>query len=226
MRGPRALTLLLGLLLAPAVPVHAEWTEDRPADLSRFSLESIEFEGEVDVPEDELRQAIKSSTSGLLRFRPVDVDRIEGDVIRLRNHLRRYGYWNAVVDRRLLFEPEKRQMRVTFLLDPGPQRIVGNVAVRGNLSFSEEEILSWTELAPGEPFDIIRTDGDRTAVENTYANRGFYQVLVVADIQPSPDGESPIVHDLVYRVEEGPRFFVGKIVVEGNEVTRDGNGAA
>jgi outer membrane protein insertion porin family len=220
MRGPRALILLLGLFLARPAPVRAEWTEDRPADLSRYSLESIEFEGDVDVPEDELRGAIKSSTSGLLRFRPVDVDRIEGDVVRLRNHLRRYGYWNAVVDRRLLFEVEKRQMKVTFVLDPGPQRIVGTVAVRGNLSYSEEEILSWTELKRGDPFDIVRTDADRTAVENTYANRGFYQVLVVADIQPSANEETPIVHDLVYRVEEGPRFFVGRIEVEGNQVTR------
>lgn len=220
MRGPRALILLMGLAMARPVPARADWTEVRPADLSRYSLDSIEFEGAPDVPEDDLRGAIKSSTSGLLRFRPVDVDRIDGDVIRVRNHLRRLGFWNVSVERRLLFDPEKHRMRAIFVIDPGPQRWVGTVRVLGNLSFSADEILAWTELRPGDPFDIIRTDQDRTAIENTYANRGFYQVRVVADIQPAAGEEPPIVHDLVYRVEEGPRFFVGAIDVEGNEVTR------
>ncbi|HEY7513677.1 MAG TPA: POTRA domain-containing protein, partial [Vicinamibacteria bacterium] len=221
MLGPRALILLLGLAAARPVPARAEWTEDRPDDLARYSLEAILLEGDVDVPEEELRAAFRSSTSGLLRFRPVDLDRIEGDVIRLRNQLRRFGYWNALVDRKLEFDPERQHLRVTFVMDPGPQRRVGSVAVRGNLSFSEEEILSWTTLAAGEPFDILRTDADRTAVENHYANRGFYQVRVVADIQAAAgEATSPIVHDLVYRVEEGPRFLVGAIAVEGNEVTR------
>lgn len=218
MRISRALLLLIGL--ACVQPARAEWTEDRPEDLARFSLESIEFEGAPDVSEDEMREAIKSSTSGLLRFRPVDVDRIEGDVIRLRNHLRRLGYWNISVDRRLLFDREKTDMRAIFVIEPGPQREVGAVSVAGNLTFSSEELLAGTELRTGDAFDISQADQDRTAIEDSYANRGFYQVQIIADIQATEDETSPIVHDLIYRVGEGPRFFVGRILVEGNDVTR------
>jgi outer membrane protein insertion porin family len=220
MRSPQALIGLLGLVALAPAPARGEWTESRPADLSRYSLQSIDFEGAPDVSEDQLRGAIKSSTSGLLRFRPVDVDRIEGDVIRLRNLLRRLGYWNASVDRRLLFDPENRHTRVVFELDPGPARVLGTIVTRGNLSFSEEEILGWTSQRPGDPFDLAATDRDRTAIENAYANRGFYQVSIVADVQPARDGTEPLVHDLVYRVEEGPRFFVGTVRIEGNRFTR------
>jgi len=215
--------LLIGLaLLAPRRALAEEdWTESRPEDLSRYSLSSIEFTGAEAFSEDDLRDAIKSSTSGILRFRPVDVERIEGDVIRLRNHLRRRGYWNARVTRRLLFDAQQRHTRAIFDIDAGPQRIVGSISVRGNLTYSAEEILSWTKLRSGEPFDIALADADRTSIENAYANEGFYQVRVVADIQPTADEESlPLVHDLIFRIEEGPRFFVGQIRVEGNRVTR------
>jgi outer membrane protein insertion porin family len=211
--------LCLAALLAPAAAPAEEWSETRPADLSRYSLESISFEGEFDFPESELRETIRSSTSGLLRFRPVDFERIEGDVIRIRNHVRRLGYWNVKVERRLLFETEKRRTRVVFVIDPGPRRVVGRVSVSGNSTFSEEEILSWTELASGAAFDIGLADRGRNAIENAYANSGFYEVRVVADIQPAASEETPIVHDLVYRIEEGTRFFVGEIRIEGNEVT-------
>ncbi|MGQ0720958.1 MAG: BamA/OMP85 family outer membrane protein [Candidatus Eiseniibacteriota bacterium] len=218
MPSPRSLLCLAALLVPAAVPAE-EWTDTRPADLSRFSLESVSFEGEFDFPESEVRENVRSSTSGLLRFRPVDLERIEGDVIRIRNHVRRLGYWNVQVDRRLLFDVERRRTKVVFVIEPGPRREVGRVSVSGHSTFSEEEILSWTELAQGAPFDIALADRARNAIENAYANRGFYEVRVVADIQPAANEESPIVHDLVYRVEEGTRFFVGEIRLEGNEVT-------
>jgi outer membrane protein insertion porin family len=203
-------------------PALAEWTEDRPANLSRFSLQEIQFEGEFDATEGELRKAIRSSTSGILRFRPVDLDRIEGDVIRLRNHLRRKGYWNAEVDRRITFDHERRRTRVVFTIKSGAQRKAGKIRVEGQRSFSESEILAWTKLREGEPFDISLASNDRTAIESAYANRGFYQVEVTADIQAassdSPAG-GPIVHDLVHRVNEGLRFIVGKIDIEGNKFT-------
>jgi outer membrane protein insertion porin family len=221
-----ALALLaLAALAFPAAPAIAEenWTERRPdeADLPRYSLDRISFEGTFTSSEGDLRDAIKSSTSGLLRFRPVNLERLEGDILRLRSFLRREGYWNPSIDLRLLFEPEKRKTRATFVVQEGRRRFVGEILVRGNRTFDSDEILSWTTLRSGDPFDLAATDFDRTEIENRYANEGFYRVEVTADIQADPDPTEPIVHDLVYRINEGPRFFVGEISIRGNEFTED-----
>ncbi|MCA9751240.1 MAG: BamA/TamA family outer membrane protein, partial [Gemmatimonadetes bacterium] len=71
------------------------------------------------------------------------------------------------------------------------------------------------------PFDVLLTARDRAAIENTYANRGFYLVQVVADIQPGDETQVPRVHDLVFRIDEGPRFLVGEVAIRGNVLTQD-----
>jgi len=210
----------LGLLGPPPSAAEESWTSERPADLSRFSLAEIAFEGDLPVPEAELRDAIRSSTSGLFRFRPVDLDRLEGDVQRLRTRLRRDGYWKADVELELQFDPARRATRATFRVRPGAQRIVGAISTAGNRTFTDREVLGWVRQHEGDVFDVSRTDRDRTVIENTYANRGFYRVRVVADIQPAAADSAPVVHDLVYRIDEGPRFVVGAIRIEGNEFTK------
>jgi outer membrane protein insertion porin family len=217
-----ALLALPVSLFAPALPVRADdWTSVPPPDPSRFSLQSIEFAGDFATPEGELRDVIRSSTSGIFRLRPVNLERLEGDAQRLRNHFRRAGYWNVTVDLEVQFDYARRKTRALFTIRPGLQRIVGKIDVAGQQSFPREEILSWIQQKSGEPFDVSRTDLDRRRIEDTYANRGFYRVQVIADIQPASSDSLPRVHDLIYRITEGPRIFVGSIMVEGNHFTRD-----
>jgi outer membrane protein insertion porin family len=232
-----ALAVVAALAALHAPPSRADtWTEDVPDSLHRYSLESIDFEGDYGDSKDGLKEVIRSSTSGLLRFRPVDLERVDGDVYRLRSHFRRDGYWNANVDRRIEFETSRRKTRVTFLIYRGVQRFVGAISVQGNQSFSSEELLGLTKQRRADPFDYNQTARDRAAIENNYANQGFFEVEVTADIQPAaaaPDTVAPavppqpgappppIVHDLVFRIVEGTRYSVGKIRIEGHEITKD-----
>lgn len=219
-RAFRTFVLVAVLLGLDRTAASAEtWTSERPADLSRFGLSEIRFEGDSPVPEGELRSTIRSSTSGLLRFRAVDISRLEGDAQRIRAHLKRLGYWRAEATLTLEFDVEDRKTRATFQVAPGVQRLVGGITTAGNQTFPETEILSWIKQKPTEPFDISKTDRDRVEIENTYANRGFYEVRVTADIQPAQLDSSRMVHDLVYRVEEGTRYVVGEVRVEGNKFT-------
>ena len=75
--------MLLVLWLGSVFPAAAQegedrWTTAAPVDLSRFSLEEIRLAGEFDVPTDDIADAMKSSTSGLLRIRPVNLERLQG----------------------------------------------------------------------------------------------------------------------------------------------------
>lgn len=227
-RRARWAALVAALLaVGTAGPLRAEdWTPERPEDISRFGLSSLAFEGVLPVPEAELREVMRSSASGILRFRAVDPERLEGDAQRIRAYLRRLGYWRCDVSLELLWDPPRRATRAVFHVAPGARRIVGRISTAGNRTFAEAEVLSWITQAPGDPFDITRTDRDRTAMENTYANRGFYDVRVTADIQAASAAAdsaaegSGIVHDLVYRIEEGPRFVVGSVRIEGNGFTK------
>jgi outer membrane protein insertion porin family len=216
--------LITTIAAAPSSARADDWTSVPPDDPSRFSLDAISFDGDLDgtgISEGDLREVIHSSSSGILRFRPVNLDRLDGDVQRIRNHFRRHGYWNAVVELDLSFEYERRKTRATFRVRPGIQRRIGTIDVVGQQSFGRGEILSWVAQRTGDPFDVAGTDRDRQRIEDNYANRGFFRVQVIADVQSARSDSVPRVHDLVYRITEGPRIFVGTIAVEGNEFTRD-----
>lgn len=208
-------------VLVPFPLAAQTWTQERPADVSRYSLESISFEGDFSLSEDQLREAIRSSTSGLLRFRPVNLEQLEADAQRLSSLFRRYGYWDVEVTESILFDAERKRTRAVFHISEGVQRLLGNVRVEGNTAFTNEEILSWTELGLADPLGLPQVDRDRTKIEDTYANSGFYVVQVSADIQPSSSVGSPVLHDLVYRIEEGKRFIVGEIHIQGNDFTHE-----
>ncbi|MAF26342.1 MAG: hypothetical protein CME07_00570, partial [Gemmatimonadetes bacterium] len=215
------LPLLLSHLIAPpSASASPVWTEDCPEDLSAFSLEKILFEGNAALSEDELRGVIRSSTSGILRFRPMNLERLLGDVHRLRRHYRREGFWDVAVQVDILYDADRRRALPAFRIVEGARRRVGSIRVEGNETFSNAEVFTWTKLVSGDPFDLSRTDLDRESIENTYANRGFHLVQVTADLQAQRSGRGEeVVHDLIHRIEEGPRLHVGKIRVEGNEVT-------
>jgi outer membrane protein insertion porin family len=225
--GLWAMILLLALAgaLAGASPAYAKdddraWTGAPPADPSRYSLQEIRLAGDFDVPADDIGDAMKSSTSGLLRFRPVNLERLQGDIQRIRSYFRSLGYWNAQVELAVEFDHERRKTRATYTIDPGIQRVVGRISVAGEQSLPEKKLLEFVEQKPGEVFDVARTDLDRRRIESEYANRGFYRVQVVADIQSATADVEPRVHDLIYRIDEGPRIIVGQIRVEGNVVTQ------
>jgi len=222
-RLPRAGLLLCFLAGVIVPPVHAEeeWSDARPDDLARFGLHRIVLAGDFEVDEGEIRGVIESSTSGRIRFRAVDLDELERDTGRIRLLFRRNGFWNVEVELGLLFDSARRRVEATFTITPGIQRIVGAVLVEGERTFAEQEILAWSEQRTGQPFDVLLTARDRAKIENTYANRGFYRVKVLADIQPAVEGSDPRIHDLVYRVDEGPRFLVGEVTIQGNVLTKE-----
>lgn len=227
MRSSRRASLFIRIAVGfavtarPALAQTEEWTSTRPPDLSEYTLESIAFEGNAGLSTNELHATVVDGEGTLDRFRPIKLDVIDLQALRLRSRYLREGYWDVVVEREVEYHERERHARVTFRIEEGTQHLVGDVYVVGNQTFSQEEILGWTKVESGDPFDLDLAARDRTAIENTLANRGFFLVQVLADIQRPENGTIPVVNDLVFRVTEGPRFTIGTITIEGNRFTHE-----
>lgn len=250
---PWLLSLLLVAGLAPAGVAAADdnpatWSEIRPPEVRDYSLTSITFEGNRRFTHDQLNRALDPGSANFFKSRPLKLDALDGDTARLLSLYSREGHWDARVTTRVAYHQESQQARVVFQIEEGVGHRVGKITVEGNAAFSQEEILGWTKLQSADAFDLNRTGADRKSIEENYANRGFYLVHVVADVQrPAVDStsvaEAPrsaadssgvaesrvsaadssgVVNDLVFVVTEGPRFTIGKIDVQGNEFTDSG----
>ena len=129
---------------------------------------------------------------------------------------------------------------VTFEILEGPRGFIKKVRFLGNHEVSEMDLLKVIHLKPNEftdmgvqsdRFDEITLKDDIERIKNLFLNRGFLDVSVRASIdirnptqnEPSSKSQSILTPNtknidliLCYRIEEGQRYGVARISVNGN----------
>jgi len=143
-----------------------------------------------------------------------DVDRevIDQDVETLTAYYRSLGFFQAKVSREVevVHEGNRDWTALTFVINEGPRYTVRNVSFIGNSKFKSEFLERDIKLKGGEHFNQSKMDSDLNLIRDIYGGRGF----VFADVRADPRFlEAPGQLDLVYNIEEGQRYRVGKINV-------------
>ena len=155
--------------------------------------------------------------------------------------IRRYyvekGYRNAKVTLERGDSPDDRV--VVFRIVEGSKVRVGYVAIRGNRFFSTAILKRDLDTTPSLPvlptlgpldnpniprlplfglFDPQTVPRDEAALVDYHKAHGFFDVRVTADVRPSDDGSKVFV---TFEVEEGPRYRVRDVILEGNDKIPD-----
>jgi outer membrane protein assembly complex protein YaeT len=107
---------------------------------------------------------------------------------------------------------------VTIHLAEGTRTFVEAISFEGNAAVSLPDLARQARLTPGDPWSWEAIEGTRGALLRLYAGRGYLYARVEArEVRGAVAGSSGVV----YRVDEGPRVRLGRIVVTGNRRTRD-----
>ena len=117
---------------------------------------------------------------------------------------------------------DRRQLLAVIRVDEGPQTSIGELLVEGNTALSSGQLLAAAGVAVDQPYNEFRLREAAREMEALYADGGddtpgghlFAEVSFRRSF--SPDRRSARV---VFRVEEGPRVRVGRVIVRGNEAT-------
>ncbi len=144
-------------------------------------------------------------------FNVANRNKIEEDKNGLVAFYRSLGYFKARVDYRSDYYDNGEYIRLTFVVDEGPQFKVGNVSIVGNQYFKTDVLMSALELKSGEPFKLLKMNRDQMKLRNEYYGReGF----VYVNISPEPRfiAESDEI-DIVYQITEGDQHYAGEIRV-------------
>jgi outer membrane protein insertion porin family len=171
------------------------------------------FVGNTIATDARLLTQIKSKP-GVLWLLGGDIDRtkIDADIEALTAYYRSLGFFQAKVGRevQVVNGGSRDWTMLTFVINEGPRYTVRNVSFMGNSKFKSEFIARDLKLTSGQPFNQSKMDADLGMIRDIYGGRGF----VFADIRADPRFlEEPGQLDLVYNVEEGLRYRVGKINV-------------
>lgn len=200
----------------------------------RVRVDKIRFEGNKAYGTLRLRLLVKTSTGFWFFWRGrLDTDKVDEDVVSIRNFYHDQGYLDAEVARRLDFSPDKTKVTLVFEIHEGPRYRVNDVQFRGNTVFADAEMLGRLSMAQGGFYTADGARRDVRALQDAYGEIGFIDaeatphVRYVSPGDPAPqwllpaEGEAPALVNIVYEIRESEQFRVGRITVRGNDVTQD-----
>jgi outer membrane protein insertion porin family len=170
------------------------------------------FVGNTIASDDRLRTQIKSKSPFLYLFKgELDRKEVEEDIQRLTAYYRGLGFFRARIGRELDFNEQENWVTITFVIDEGPRYKIRNVSVLGNTKYSADELLADLKLKNEEYFNQAKMTSDLTSMQDKYGGIGY----VFTDVKADPRFlEEAGQLDLVYNIQEGDRYRVGKIDVE------------
>ncbi|MGE3536998.1 MAG: outer membrane protein assembly factor BamA [Candidatus Tectimicrobiota bacterium] len=201
------------------VDINLQITEGKKIYINR-----IRFTGNKAFTENELRNEVQlkeytlpvlSGSSAL--YKP---ETLRIDLQLLENVYQNNGYINVQIGEPVVeINREAGAIAITVpITREGEQFKVGRVTLPGDNIFKEEELRQRVRLTTGEIYSREAVRRDIVALTDAYADRGY----AFADVTPtvSIDQARRAVH-LSFTTRPGPKVYIGRIDILGNERTRD-----
>ena len=188
------------------------------------TIESINFIGNRAFSDSSLRDEITTAETAfwlILSSNDVyDPDRLTFDRELLRRFYLKEGYADFhVVSVVAELLPDREGFIVTFTVEEGERHKFGKINVSTTLPQLEPEtLLEHVLTEEGEWFNAEQVEETIDALTGIVGNLGYAFV----DIRPRTerDRENRLVH-LTFEIQEGPKVFVERIDIRGNERTLD-----
>lgn len=179
------------------------------------SVGRIVFTGNRRIKDDELLK-----TLGYRLYSVYAPSEVRQSVNRLKELYREKAYYNAEITVELTDLPNN-EVQVEYIINENQKVFITDISFTGNKAFderrlrrimltSEKGFFSW--LTSSGRLDERKLEVDMLRISTFYHNQGYIKARV-ADPEVIFDKEKGI--RLVFAIEEGPRYHVGKLAVEG-----------
>jgi outer membrane protein insertion porin family len=176
------------------------------------AVNKVTFEGNSEVKTEDLEKEIQ------IKSRQVyTLPRLQRDVQRLQEIYRRSGRFAAIIEPKLVRQPQNR-VDVIFEISEGERTGINSIHFIGNDNISDSTLRGiiatresawWRLLATADFYDPDRINFDRDLLRKFYLNEGYVDFRVVAaNAELAPDQQGFF---LTYTLDEGQRYKFGAI---------------
>lgn len=189
---------------------------------------NVEFVGNEFVSGGRLKTVVKSKPPTAMIFKGyLDREQVDNDVDLLTAYYRSFGFFQAKISRKVdYYEPDSETKQeilgtvgiddefdwaqITYVISEGPRYNIRNVRFLGNTKFEPVALSEAAKLKGGHAFEQAKMGADAQWIQDLYGSHGY----VFADVKPETVFlEEPGEVDLIYHIEEGEQFRVGRIIV-------------
>jgi outer membrane protein insertion porin family len=192
-------------------------------------IEKILFRKSRDVTRSTLMDLMETEESSfsILDREYFDEEKLRRDLKAIQQHYREEGWRDAYVFlENIEYNDDFTRMTVIIRVVEGDRYRVGQVNLAGTKAIPEQTLRNLIELKPGDFYRraVVAGDadedekGDITRLRDLYGRKGHLFARVLAQETFHPDKKTV---DVTYRVVEGERIRLGKVIFKGNFKTRD-----
>ena len=177
---------------------------------SNFPIGKIKIFGARSFKEKELIRVL-----GLKKGENFSPPILRSSLLRLENYYKGKGFFEVTVESTKV-EKRKEKIFISIFLSEGRRKYIGQILFRGAEVIDSAILLKIYGHIPPYPYDVdILGDGESKILE-AYAERGFPYIEISRD-EDILNGDTLII---VYTIDEGPRVYIRKIILEGNKKVR------
>ncbi len=188
----------------------------------RAKISSIEFSGNQNLKSSYLKFKISTkSYFWIFRKGVLDEEKIQADLVTIRDQYQKRGYLDARVSYFLDYSNDKSKIAVRFAIIEGPRYRIGKI----NLNFTEDSIFKRFELlgdlsrfGPGSFAEREKIEALQKKIEDRYGHEGYIYREVKVEFAYT---DNPGVVDLNFTITPGKPYIVGRIIVRGNPNIQD-----
>src|SRR3990170_3706334 len=167
-----------------------------------FTTRTIGFEGNREVAEGQLRPLLRSHPDA-----PYDGRTFQRDVRRLEEHYLSAGFY-AITVRGAEQRVEPGSVDLIIQIREGPRT---QVRWEGALAFPPESLERLLTFREERVVDEFEVESSLSAIETHYREHGFPLVTVRSSMATGAQGRI-----VTFSIDEGPRFLVGAVRIQGN----------
>ena len=140
----------------------------------------------------------------------MNYEKVQEDVDRLVAYYRNLGYFQARVGVETTPDESGHWITVRFIINEGVRYVIRSMQFSGNTEFTDADLMTLMSLSENEPFNLGAMNIDNNSIKSVYGTRGYIFASITPDIRFR---ETPGELDIVFNVDEGEPFRVGRIDV-------------
>ena len=142
---------------------------------------------------------------------------LNSDVATLEGLYRSNGFRQVKIDTKVLDDYHgPNRLAVEIHIHEGSRTLVGKLHVTGEQKIPGND-LPELSTQPGQPYSEEELANDRDRILNYYFNHGFPNATL--DITTKLSSADPNREDVTFKIEEGERFRVNRVLVDGTDHT-------
>ncbi|PTY03291.1 outer membrane protein assembly factor BamA [Verrucomicrobia bacterium LW23] len=182
----------------------------------------VNFIGNRNIPAAELRKQIKTkrrdwlsilNKSGLYKD-----DQFKEDLKKLREYYFSKGFIDMQIRDIRLDYPTADKLVVTITIFEGIPYYVGKVSFEGNEVFTGQQIREKVTLTDGKVYSPQGLAKDTKEISDMYGKMGYVDAKVTAERLANVENGKM---DVIFVITEGPQSYLEKIIIQGNNRTKD-----